>query len=49
LIANDLKDSTSYPDLRDTTDSVYGVWYTTCDKNMIAYSGITLKIHYILI
>lgn len=21
------------------TESIYGVWYTTCDKNLVAYSG----------
>ena len=38
-IANNLKDSTAYPDLRDMTESIYGTWYTYCDSNLIAYSG----------
>ena len=37
-IADNLRESTAYPDLRDMTDSIYGVWYTYVDKYQIAYS-----------
>eukprot|EP00347_Sterkiella_histriomuscorum_P007309 403349448 len=40
-IANSLRDSTAYPDLREMSESMYGNFYTTCDKNMIAYSVLT--------
>ena len=39
-IVDGLRETTAYPDLRDSSESVYGIWYTTVDKNMIAYSGI---------
>jgi hypothetical protein len=29
--------------MRDMTDSVYGVWYSTIDKNHLAFSGIYLS------
>ena len=37
-IAGNLSSSSAYPDLRDVTESMYGTWYTTCDRNLIAYS-----------
>ena len=42
-MAEGLRDSNAYPDLRDQTDSLYGVWFTYVDKNLVAYSG---KIYY---
>jgi hypothetical protein len=35
-----LRETTAYPDLRDSSESVYGMWYTSVDKNMIAFSGM---------
>jgi hypothetical protein len=39
-IVDGLRETTAYPDLRDSSESVYGIWYTSVDRNMIAYSGI---------
>ena len=38
-LTDGLREVTAYPDFRDTSESVYGMWYTSIDKNMIAYSG----------
>lgn len=38
-LAEGLKESTAYPDLREQTDSLYGVWFTYVDKNLVSYSG----------
>lgn len=34
-----LKETTAYPGLKDTQDSMYGTWYIYVDDQMIAYSG----------
>ena len=28
-------------DLRDESETIYGVWYTYCDENLIAHSVLT--------
>ena len=40
-IADELRKSTAYPEMRDMKDSIYGVWYTYVDKYHIAYSLLT--------
>lgn len=42
-IANNLRESQAYANLRDMTESIYGTWYTTCDSNLISYSGNNFK------
>ena len=40
VIAN-ISRANAYADLRDESETIYGVWYTFCDENLIAYSVLT--------
>lgn len=37
--------SSPYPDLRDDSETIYGMWYTYCDHNLLSYSGTFEKIN----
>ena len=39
--AQNLQQSSAYPDLREVTESIYGTWFTYCDANLFAYSILT--------
>eukprot|EP00350_Pseudokeronopsis_sp_OXSARD2_P011973 CAMPEP_0170556592 /NCGR_PEP_ID=MMETSP0211-20121228/17676_1 /TAXON_ID=311385 /ORGANISM="Pseudokeronopsis sp., Strain OXSARD2" /LENGTH=107 /DNA_ID=CAMNT_0010867025 /DNA_START=1 /DNA_END=324 /DNA_ORIENTATION=+ len=40
-ILSNLKSSGAYADLRDQTESLYGNWFITCDKNLYAFCVLT--------